>query len=74
MSMPQAWADLIEALTIMSKHPGNVTAPTHCGHDELMVMADPDEFTAEELARLEELSFLPSAHEGTFISFRFGSA
>ena len=73
--MPQAWADLIEALTLMAKHQINDISPTHCEHDRLYVMADPAQFTPEELARLEELHFDPdSEDESTFSSSWYGSA
>lgn len=66
------WADLIEALTLLSKHQTG-PFPTHCEHDELWVMSDPDQFTDEELERLEELGFRPS-DEASFTSYLFGSA
>lgn len=72
--IPKPWADLIEALTIMARHPANDVSPTHCAHDELQVMANPAEFTAEEIERLAELRFYPSEFEGVFYSNRYGSA
>jgi hypothetical protein len=71
--MPPAWADLIEGLTLLAKHQNNDLSPFNCQHDELTVMADPAAFTGEEIARLEELGF-NAGTEGTFCSFRFGSA
>lgn len=70
---PRYWADLIEALTIMASHPANDVSPTHCDHDTLFVMADPNDFTPDEILRLDELGFLPT-DQGTFKSFRYGSA
>lgn len=64
--------DLIEALTIFSKY-GDPYSPTHCEHDELHVMIDPDEVSEEDHKRLEKLGFFDS-RDGTFKSFRFGSA
>jgi hypothetical protein len=72
--MPPAWKDLLEALEILAKYPSNFTSPLHCEHDHLTVMADPDQFTDDELIRLERLGFFPKRDEGVFCSFRFGSA
>lgn len=67
--------DLIEALQIFLKY-GNPGWPTHCDHDVLTVMIDPANVSEEDLARLEELSFIPGSEYGedVFISFKFGSA
>lgn len=70
---PKAWAELIEALTLLAKHPGDQVSPLHCEHDTLNVLADNSAFTADELARLEELGF-HAGSEGGFYSFRYGSA
>lgn len=73
--MPPAWAQLIEGLTLLAKGQSDDDSPLHCEHDTLTVMADPANFTAEELARLDELGFHASdEHEGTFTSSRYGSA
>ncbi len=72
--LPKAWADLIEALTLLAKNQTNEISPFHCEHDELTVMADPSEFSPEELARLEELGFHAHEEYCTFYSFRYGSA
>jgi hypothetical protein len=72
-SMPPAWADLIEGLTLLAKHHTSDISPLHCEHDTLNVMADDQSFTDDEIARLEALGF--GVHsEGGFYSFRFGSA
>lgn len=75
---PTAWRDLLEALNILARHPGSDISPFHCEHDELTVMADPADFTAEEIAHLDDLGFHAgrpgSESEGTFYSYRFGSA
>jgi hypothetical protein len=70
---PEAWADLLEAIALLTRHPSDDISPFNCTHDQLTVMADPAAFTAEELARLEDLGFHASG-EGTFCSYRFGSA
>lgn len=72
--VPQAWADLLEALTILARHHNNDVSPLHCGDDTLTVMADPATFTPNELARLDALGFFPSGDGETFTSYRFGSA
>ena len=64
--------ELIKALTILRRY-GNPDYPTHCEHDQLTVMVDPAAVSPEDLAELERLGFLPG-DEGTFYSFRFGSA
>lgn len=63
--------DLIEALAILSKY-SDTKYPTTCEHDVLYVCIDPATVSADDLARLAELSFLPNP-EGSFSSFRFGS-
>lgn len=76
--MPQAWADLLEGLTLLAKHQNNDISPFNCSHDQLTVMADPAMFTTEEIAHLDDLGFHAgkpgSENEETFYSFRFGSA
>ena len=68
------WADLIEALEIMRKHASG-PFPTHCEHDQIWVQADPENFTPEEIAKLDELGFIPCDETGeSFTSFIFGSA
>jgi hypothetical protein len=64
--------DLIEALQIMMKH-GDVRSPCHCEHDEFHVYPKYMDFTADELSRLEELSFAINEFEEGFVSYRFGS-
>lgn len=71
--MPEGWRDLLEGLTILAQH-GTDSSPLHCEHDELTVCADPAEFTADELERLDTLGFHPNDGEECFYSFRFGSA
>ena len=73
VSMPPAWADLAEAITILGQHPTDPVSPLHCEHDRLNVLADDKAFTSAELARLAGLGFHVSA-EGGFHSYRFGSA
>jgi hypothetical protein len=71
---PKAWTDLIEALTLLARGQSNDTSPFHCEHDILTVMADPANFTDEELAQLDQWGFLPDRSDFTFSSFRYGSA
>lgn len=74
MSMPRAWAELIEGLMLLAKHQSDEVSPFNCEHDRLTVMADPAKFTPEELARLDELGFFPDIYGEMFTSVRFGSA
>lgn len=71
-AVPQAWRDLIEGLTLMSKGSVNPESPLHYEHDELWVCVLPESFTVEELSKLAALGFI--ADEDAFKSFRFGSA
>jgi hypothetical protein len=67
---------LIEAFTIFRKY-ANPAFPTHCEHDVLTVVGvDPDEVSAADLDRLEQLSFGVTDEWGYkhFRSYRFGSA
>jgi hypothetical protein len=64
--------DLIKALTIFRKY-GNPDSPTHCEHDTLTVMIDPADVTPTDRGALAAFGFHPG-DEGTFYSFRFGSA
>lgn len=73
-SLPPAWADLIEGLTLLAKHHTDPSSPLHCSHDTLHVLADEKAFTAEELHRLDHLGFNVDTSEGGFYSYRFGSA
>lgn len=72
MTPSPAWADLLEALTLMARHHTDPVSPFHCQHDQLNVLADPDAFTEAEIARLDELGF--HVDDGAFYSFRYGSA
>lgn len=63
--------DLIKALQILRKY-GNPEYPTNCCHDELTVCIDPALVSAEDMAALDELGFIPT-DDGAFHSFRFGS-
>lgn len=74
---PKAWRDLFEGLALLARHPADEASPFNCTHDQLAVMADPSQFTDEEIARLAELGFTAADRGttyGTFYSSRFGSA
>lgn len=71
--IPPAWSELIEALTLLATGQSNDISPLHCEHDQLMVMADPTEFSDAELGQLDSWGFFPG-EDGTFCSFRYGSA
>ncbi|GLW31207.1 hypothetical protein [Actinoplanes regularis] len=70
---PEAWADLIEGLTLLAQYPADESDPLHCSHDTLHVCADETAFTADEIARLDQLGFMVH-RDGGFYSYRFGSA
>lgn len=61
---PQAWKDLIEGLTLLSRGQNNEISPTHCEHDQMTVCADPHKFTRDELVKLDSLGFFVSGHTG----------
>lgn len=65
---------LIEALQIFRKY-GNPPCPTHCEHDVLYVMIQPELVSAEDIAALKALGFEVDKDSGcNFRSSRFGSA
>lgn len=67
-------ADLIEALQIFLKY-RNEEWPTHCEHDQLMIMGvTKDEVSAEDAKRLDELGFIYADGDDCWLSFRYGSA
>jgi hypothetical protein len=74
--MPEAWSDLISAITLLAKGQSNDISPLHCEHDRLVVCSDPDKFTPEELNQLIDWGFHADEEDGDgfFYSFRFGSA
>jgi hypothetical protein len=76
--LPDAWADLLEALIMLAPCYSDDTSPFNCTNDELAVNAEPSRFTDADLDRLEVLGFLAgmpgTESEGTFRSARFGSA
>lgn len=66
--------DLIEALQIFLKYQDNYN-PTHCEHDVLWVVGiTKEEVSTEDIARLDELGFYYSNADGSWQSFRYGSA
>jgi hypothetical protein len=67
--------ELIEALTIFKKYLPAAASPTHCEHDELMVMVTTEDTLApEDEKRLEELGFHKDFGMGLWTSTKFGSA
>lgn len=69
--------NLIKALQIFLKY-GNRKWPTHCEHDVLLVLCDPNIVSEEDTKALESLGFDPgeecSNYEGCFYSYHYGSA
>lgn len=72
--MPQAWSDLVEALTLLAKGQIDHASPFSCTHDQLTVMADPEKFSPDELVQLDVWGFHADEESPTFYSFRYGSA
>lgn len=70
---PDRWAELIQGLTILARHPEDMNSPTWCEHDTLHVCADSEQFSTEEIAELDALGFHVD-DEGGFYSITFGSA
>ena len=50
--------NLIKALKIFRKY-GNPDFPTHCEHDILLVMIDPEKVSDEDKKELDDLGFFP---------------
>ena len=66
--------DLIEALQIFLKY-DNPDYPTHCEHDMMLVMIDPQIVSTDDSIRLDALGFFISTeHSDCFASYKFGSA
>ncbi len=69
--------DLIEALTIFLKYleegSYEFNFPTNCEHDKLWINVDATLVSAEDIARLDELSFRVDDEFGGFYSGKFGS-
>ena len=66
--------DLIKALQIFLEY-GNPEWPTHCEHDIMLIMIDPEIVSADDQIRLDELGFFVSTeHPDCFASYKFGSA
>ena len=66
-------SDLIKALTILLKY-GNPDFPTHCEHDELWIIIDPKDVSAEDIAELDRLGIEADEDDSCFKSYKFGSA
>lgn len=64
--------DLIQALTIFAKY-GDPRSPTHCEHDVLYVMINPEDVSEEDKGYLSKLSFEIHDSYECFVSYRFGS-
>jgi hypothetical protein len=66
-------SQLIKALQILLKY-GNPDFPTHCEHDALYIMINPDNVSAEDKIQLEILGVLVNEYDECFISYKYGSA
>lgn len=65
--------DLILALQILSKYE-NLSYPTHCEHDVLWVIIDPELVGPEDTEALDGLGFFADERDGCFKSYKYGSA
>jgi hypothetical protein len=65
--------ELIKALQIFSKYVEgyNENYPTHCEHDELQVIVNPEKVSDDDKDELAKLGFFPS--DDCFISYKYGS-
>lgn len=71
---PRGLDGLIEALQIFRKY-GNPPCPTHCRHDELMVVGPgQNDVSDEDCERLKSLSFEWDSDTECWSSFYYGSA
>lgn len=65
--------NLIKALQIFLKY-GNTDYPTHCEHDVLYVLIDPNEVSPDDKEELDRLGFCSNPESNNFMSYRYGSA
>lgn len=71
---PTGFDALIEAFTIFRRY-GNPPFPTHCEHDELMIVGiDPDDVSDADRVRLDALGFDMGGDGDGFHSYLYGSA
>ena len=64
---------LIAAFTIFKKY-SDTNWPTHCEHDILYVIVNPEDVSEDDKAKLSDLGFQPDEDGEHFSSFAFGSA
>lgn len=67
-----ALSKLIEAMEIFLAY-GDISNPTHCEHDVLIVCVDPKIVSEEDIKKLDALGFFVS-DDDSFKSYRYGSA
>lgn len=65
--------ELIKALQILSKYVEgyNENYPTHCEHDELQVIVNPEKVSDDDKEELDKLGFFPE--DDYFVSYKYGS-
>lgn len=65
--------ELIKALQIFSKYVEgyNEDYPTHCEHDELQVIVNPEKVSEDDIEELDKLGFFPLGDY--FVSYKYGS-
>lgn len=68
----QYWPNLIKAIQLLEKHKRS-NWPFNCSHDMLWVNSNPDQFTPEEIAQLDDWGFSVDEDRMGFYSFVYGS-
>jgi len=66
-------SNLIAGLMIFLKY-GDISYPTHCEHDVMMVCVSPDKVSKEDKLLLEKYGFHVDEDDDCFKSYRYGSA
>ena len=67
--------DLIAAMLIFQKYIDPDASPTHCEHDIMLVMVDPDIVSEKDVNRLDNKGFFVSTeYPDCFASYKYGSA
>lgn len=72
-SSPKNLSNLIKAFNIFLKY-GDISYPTICEHDVLIVRVDPARVSGEDTTELEVLGFIAEAEDECFKSYAYGSA
>lgn len=71
IALPQL-SKLIAALQIFLKY-GDMRYPTHCEHDVLMVLVDPQKVGEDDIVALKRLGFIADYGESRFNAYGYGA-